>query len=71
MQQSMQVLRQHFLKSCAANAVLTYMLGVGDRNLGNILIHKHRAEILHIDFSYILGHDPKNRELTEMRLHLG
>jgi hypothetical protein len=70
MNESNRVLRQTFLRSCASNAVLNYMLGLGDRNLGNILV-THTGEIVHIDFSYILGHDPKNNELTEMRITPG
>lgn len=67
--ESMGALRQTFLRSCASNAVLGYMLGIGDRNLGNILLHD--AELIHIDFSYIFGHDPKNSDLTEMRITPG
>ncbi len=60
-------LRNYFLLSCASNCVLGYMLGVGDRNLHNILILKD-ASLAHIDFSYILGTDPKFIESTEMKL---
>ena len=60
-------LRNHFLLSCASNCVLGYILGVGDRNLHNILILKD-ASLAHIDFSYILGTDPKFIESTEMKL---
>ena len=70
MKQSMGDLRHTFLRSCASNAVLSYMLGIGDRNLGNILVMP-TGEIVHIDFSYILGHDPKNNDLTEMRITSG
>ena len=38
--------------------VLCYVLGVGDRHLENILVTKN-GDLLHIDFSYILGEDPK------------
>ena len=35
---SMSDIRKIFIKSCASNCVLGYMLGIGDRNLGNILV---------------------------------
>ena len=51
-------IRRNFIQSCASNALLTYMVGVGDRNLHNILL-KNNGEIVNIDFSYLLGDDPK------------
>ena len=51
-------LRKRFVQTCGSNAMLTYMLGIGDRNLHNILIREN-GELLNIDFSYILGDDPK------------
>lgn len=60
-------LRKYFLFSCASNCVLGYILGIGDRNLHNILILKD-GSMAHIDFSYILGTDPKYLESTEMKL---
>lgn len=63
-------IRRKFLFSCASNCILTYMLGVGDRNLGNIIITKD-CHMTHIDFSYLLGHDPKSESLTEMRITPG
>lgn len=64
-------IRDVFVKSCASNCVLGYMLGIGDRNLGNILVTKD-GYMTHIDFSYILGTDPKlMEELTEMRITPG
>ena len=62
-------LRRTFIKSCASNCILTYILGVGDRNLCNILIDKD-GSMIHIDYSYILGHDPKWQEV-QMRITPG
>ncbi len=67
---TMAQIRLSFIASCASNCVLCYILGVGDRNLGNILISKD-ATMTNIDFSYILGTDPKWDELTEMRITPG
>jgi len=51
-------IRRQFIKSCGSNCVLTYMLGIGDRNLHNILVTP-KGNLINIDFSYILGADPK------------
>ncbi|OLQ17582.1 Phosphatidylinositol 3- and 4-kinase family protein [Cryptosporidium hominis] len=47
-----------FITSCAAYSVITFILGVGDRHLDNLLVGKS-GHFLHVDFGYIFGEDPK------------
>lgn len=52
------ILMDNYVKSCAGYCVITYLLGVGDRHLDNLLLSPN-GKFWHADFGYILGRDPK------------
>eukprot|EP00049_Salpingoeca_infusionum_P008011 m.129205 g.129205 ORF g.129205 m.129205 type:complete len:2557 (+) comp13887_c1_seq5:70-7740(+) len=42
--------RNAFTRSLAVMSMAGYVLGLGDRHLSNIMLHRHSGEICHIDF---------------------
>ena len=59
-------IRENFIQTCVSSCVLCYVLGVGDRHMENIMVTGN-GKLLHIDFSYLLGDDPKRLNI-EMKI---
>ncbi len=59
-----------FLNSSAFYSVITFLLGIGDRHLDNIMLNDS-GEIFHIDYGFVLGKDPKPMKTPAMRISEG
>ena len=64
-ERSINDIRKYFIRSCVGSCILSYLLGLGDRHLENILLTSS-GKIFHIDFDYLLGEDPKHVSVEMM-----
>ena len=64
--QSIKDIRMKFVKSCAGSCLISYILGLKDRHLENIMLTKN-GTLFHIDYAFILGNNP-NISTPEIRL---
>jgi hypothetical protein len=50
--------QQTFMRSCAANSIVSRLLGFGDRHLQNILCTGESGRLVHVDFAYLWSAEP-------------
>ena len=65
--ENIDTIRRRFMQSCSAYCVITYLLGIGDRHLDNIMITSD-GYMFHVDYGYVLGFDPKPMTMPQMRI---
>lgn len=49
---------QRYIRSCAGYCLITFVLGVGDRHLENLLLTTD-GRLFHVDYAFMFGADPK------------
>ena len=62
-----EVVKRRFINSLAISSAISYIIGLGDRHLDNIMIHKD-GMIFHIDYGYIMESPILLFEMPQIKL---
>ena len=69
LQENMDATMDKLVRSCAGSSLFSYILGIGDRHLDNIMMTKGGI-IFQVDFGYILGKDPHVHKYKPPKIRL-
>eukprot|EP00817_Percolomonadidae_sp_ATCC50343_P005517 CAMPEP_0117422548 /NCGR_PEP_ID=MMETSP0758-20121206/3362_1 /TAXON_ID=63605 /ORGANISM="Percolomonas cosmopolitus, Strain AE-1 (ATCC 50343)" /LENGTH=681 /DNA_ID=CAMNT_0005205227 /DNA_START=1539 /DNA_END=3584 /DNA_ORIENTATION=+ len=65
---SIEIQHAHYVRSLAGYCVISYILGLGDRHLDNVMMRPD-GRLFHIDFGFIFGHNPIDKSFyPQMKL---
>jgi phosphatidylinositol 3-kinase len=64
-----EIIMENYIDSLACYAVFTYLLGIGDRHLGNLMINEE-GKMFHIDFGYLFGNEPVGKKFLSSEIRM-
>jgi len=60
------LLRNEYIRSLSVTNIITYLLGIGDRHLGNLLIEMSTGKVISIDYGFNFGSGVVNQGVPEL-----